>query len=92
VFTKLLSLLRKPLDNNEYRVLLVIGVSGVFLMATAGFIAIPARRWEAALIFGVLAVPGSLVGAVMCILLDRWRGRAMGAQPVATLCSENSWL
>ena len=66
------SLFRKPIDDVERRILLVVGVSGVLLGTTLGFIAV--RRWEAALAFGAVAIPGSLLCAAAEIGWCRWRG------------------
>lgn len=65
--SELFSLLRKPLNKDDYRALGVVGVLGVLFGAALGFVAVP--RWECAAITAILAIPGSLFGGVLYILL-----------------------
>lgn len=67
--SELLSLLRKPLDKDAYLALGVVGVLGVLLGAALGYAAVP--RWECAAMTAILAIPGSLFGGVLYILLKR---------------------
>jgi hypothetical protein len=76
----ILSLLRKPLDKDAYRVLGMFAVGGVLLGATLGFMMRPRApdtdipRWKTALLCAVLAIPaGLLYGALYVALRQLWR-------------------
>ncbi len=77
--TELFSLLRKPLNNDEYRVLGITGVLSVLLGAALGFVAVP--RWKGAAIGAIFAIPGSLFVGVLWILLRRLRAEKGASMP-----------
>ena len=63
--------LRKPLNNNEYRVLGRVAVLSILGTAAIAFVAFP--KWQIALIVVALAIPGSLFAGGLSILLLRRR-------------------
>jgi len=58
----------KPITRDECRVIgLVALLSMVLVAATTSAVAL---RWQVAAITAVLAIPGSLFGGILCVLID----------------------
>jgi hypothetical protein len=84
--SELLGVFRKPLDKGDFRVIAAVGVLGVLFGAALGFAAVP--RWGMAAVGALLALPGSLFGAALSVVIGRAK-QQMHPQTTSTSCCRN---